>query len=190
VKWFPLFLSLEGREVLVVGGGRVALDKARRLRAAGAHVRVVAISVCEELRSVAHEINERAFEDRDVDGAWLVFAAATPAVNRAVRRSADARRTFIVSVDDVESCTAFGAATFERGGVTVALSSGGRAPALVALLRRALEAVIPNDIERWNELARQQRHQWKADGVAMEARRPLLLRALIEMYPLKEAAQS
>ena len=190
MSWFPLFLSLEGRDVLVVGGGPVALDKARQLRAAGARVRVVAIAVREELRAIAHEIHERAFEERDVDGAWLVYAAAPPAVNRAVKRSADARQKFIVSVDDVESCTAFGAATFERGGVTVALSSDGRAPALVALLRRALEAVIPDEVGRWAEIAQQQRPQWKADGVAIEARRPLLLRALLELYPLKEAAQS
>jgi len=190
VSWFPLFLSLEGRDVLVVGGGPVALDKARQLRAAGARVRLVAITVRDELRSVAHEINERPFEPRDVEGAWLVYAAATPAVNREVKRSADAAQKFIVSVDDVESCSAFGAATFVRGGITVALSSDGRAPALVALLRRALEAVIPDEVERWAEIAQRKRRQWKADGVAIEERRPLLLRALLELYPLKEAAKS
>lgn len=180
---FPLFLSLADRDVLVVGGGPVALEKATQLRAAGARVRVVAPLVHDELRGVAHEINERAFEARDVDGAWLVYAAATPEVNRSVKRRADERQKFIVSVDDVEACTAFGAAQFERGGVTVALSSDGKAPALVALLRRALEAVIPHDVSRWSEIAQQKRSEWRAAGVAFKDRRPLLLRALLDLYP-------
>ncbi len=180
---FPLFVALEGREVLLVGGGAVALEKAQQLRRAGARLRVVSPSVRDELRLIAHEINEREYRDGDVDGAWLVYAAATPPVNRAVKRAADAQQKFIVAVDDIEACSAFGAATFERGGVTVALSSEGRAPALVALLRRGLEALIPTDIERWAEVARRERVQWKADNVSIADRRPLLLQALTALYP-------
>jgi siroheme synthase-like protein len=188
VKLAPLFVALEGRDVLLVGGGPVALEKATQLHAAGARVRVVSPAVVEGLRDVAHEINLREYQQGDCDGAWLVYAAAPPAVNRAVKREADAKQRFIVSVDDIEACSAFGAASFERGGVTIALSSNGKAPALVALLRRGLEALIPEEIDRWAEVAQRERVQWKSQGVAIADRRPLLLRALSALYPTTEVS--
>jgi len=62
----------------------------------------------------------------------------------------------------------------------------GRAPALAGLLREALEALLPDELESWAEIAQQLRAHWKADGVAIARRRPLLLRALNELY--REAA--
>jgi siroheme synthase-like protein len=69
-----------------------------------------------------------------------------------------------------------------RGGVSVALSTEGQAPALAALLRQALDDVLPEDLGQWTQEAQQQRARWKADGVPMAARRPLLLEALNRLY--------
>ena len=71
---------------------------------------------------------------------------------------------------------------FRKGGVTVAVSTDGRAPALAGLLREALQALLPDDLESWAEVAQELRTHWKADGVALARRRPLLLRALNELY--------
>jgi siroheme synthase-like protein len=178
-RLFPLFLRLEGKRVLVVGGGPVALAKARELHEQGARIDVVAPEVVADLEAIAR-VERRAFEPADVDGAWVVIAAAPRSVNEAVRTAADARATFVVAVDDVASCTAFGAARFVRGGITVALSSGGRAPALVALLRRALEALLPEDLDAWTRLAESERARWRREGTPMESRRSRLLSALVE----------
>ena len=167
---YPIFLKLEGKLVLVVGDGPVAREKMERALEAGARV-----------RQVAPEINH-AFRDDDLDGAWLAIAAATPEVNRAVRVAADARRVFVIAVDDVASCSAYGAARIDRGGLTVAISSDGRAPALVALLRRAIESLLPDEIETWREIAERERAAHRAADVPMEQRRPLLLRALNKLY--------
>ncbi|HEY5949214.1 MAG TPA: hypothetical protein VIV40_27160, partial [Kofleriaceae bacterium] len=59
---------------------------------------------------------------------------------------------------------------------------GGVAPALAGLLREALEAVLPEDLERWIEIAKAERIAWKQAGVPMTERRPLLLRALERLY--------
>jgi siroheme synthase-like protein len=184
VSAYPLFVRLEGRPVLVVGAGPVALEKARALAGAGALVRLVAPDASASLSAAsgASAFTRRPFVDDDVDGVWLVVAAAPPEVNRAVRAAADRRHVFVVAVDDVASCSAIGAATFERGGVTVALSSDGQAPALVALLRRALEALLPDDLAAWTDVAIAARRQWKADAVPMAERRPTLLRALAALY--------
>src|SRR5260221_5659123 len=96
----PLFLNLTGRAVLLVGGGRVAEGKLRQLLAAGTRVRVVAPLIGSPIRAAAVEIVEREFVPSDVDGVWLVVAAAIPAVNRAVAEAAEARRVFVNAVDD------------------------------------------------------------------------------------------
>jgi siroheme synthase-like protein len=179
---FPLFLRLGGLRVLVVGGGSVALEKARTLALAGARVRVVAPEIQSDFDDVADSFEARPFADADLDDAWLVIAAATPDVNRNVKLAADRRRIFVVAVDDVASCSAIGAAQLRRGGLTLAISSDGRAPALVALLRRALEQVLPDEVAQWVELAERSRGEWRAAKIPFAQRRPQLLRALNALY--------
>src|SRR5262245_44369290 len=96
----PLFVKLEGRKVLLVGGGTVAAAKLRQLRLAGAQVVVVAPDVRDDMRQVGVTIERRAFVPADLDGAWLVVAAAPPEVNREVAAAAEGRRIFINAVDD------------------------------------------------------------------------------------------
>jgi siroheme synthase-like protein len=184
---YPLFLLLSGRKVLVVGGGAVAREKTIALREAGARVTVVAPEIDPELAALADSAVRREVTAEDVDGAWLVIAAATPEVNWFVKAAADDRRVFVVAVDDVASCSAIGAAQLRKGGLTVAISSSGRAPALVALLRRALERLIPDETEAWVALAEDARKAWKASRVPIADRRPLLLEALNAMYRGGEA---
>jgi siroheme synthase-like protein len=179
---YPIFLRLEGRLVVVVGGGPVAWEKAQALREAGAVLRVVAPEIGPELARVADELRVRPFAASDLDGAWLVVSAAPPEVNRAVRAAADSRSLFVVAVDDVASCSAIGAARFQRGDLTVAISSDGRAPALVALLRRAIEALLPDDVDAWQAIATRARDDWKRAAVPVRERRPRLLAALNALY--------
>jgi uroporphyrin-III C-methyltransferase/precorrin-2 dehydrogenase/sirohydrochlorin ferrochelatase len=127
-------------------------------------------------------IAQREFAAEDLDGAWLVVAAATPDVNREVRRAADARRIFVNAVDDPTNATAFLSGVVRREGVTLAISTSGDAPGLTALLRQALDAVLPQDLAAWMRVAREQRAEWKREGVPMDERRPLLLRALNRLY--------
>jgi len=179
---FPLFLRLEGRRVLVVGGGRMAALRVGQLIAVGADVLVVAPEVRTEIEPSGARIERRPFAPTDLEGAWLVVAAATPAVNRAVNAEAERRRIFVNAVDDPEAATAYTGGVIRRGGVTVALSTGGRAPALAGLLREAIEALLPERAAEWLERAEALRARWKAERVPMSARRPLLLRALNELY--------
>jgi siroheme synthase-like protein len=69
-----------------------------------------------------------------------------------------------------------------RDGVTLAISTDGAAPALAGLLREALDFMLPADLARWNDRARDIRASWRARGVPMEARRPELLEALNALY--------
>jgi uroporphyrin-III C-methyltransferase/precorrin-2 dehydrogenase/sirohydrochlorin ferrochelatase len=186
VELYPVFLHLHEREVLVVGGGLVASTKVDALLAAGARVTVVAPEIVPPLRRPDVDLRLRRFLPSDLDGKWLAIAAAPPHVNREVARAAKERRVFLNAVDDTDSASAYLGAVVRRGGVTAAISTDGRAPALAGLLREALEALLPEELERWAELAQELRAHWKADAVALARRRPLLLRALNELY--REAA--
>ena len=178
----PIFLNLAGRDVLLVGGGRVAEAKLRQLLAAGARVRVVAPAISSTIRGAGVDTRERGFDPVDLDGAWLVVAAATPEVNRLVADAAESRRVFVNAVDDPVNATAFLSGVVRREGVTLAISTSGDAPALTALLRESLDAVLPRDLAAWIATARDQRIEWRRDRVPMDERKPLLLHALNAIY--------
>ena len=181
----PLFLDVGGRLVVLVGGGRVAAAKLRQLRAADARVRVVAPDVAPEIERADAEIERREFRPSDLDDAWLVVAAAPPAVNREVAQAAAERRLFVNAVDDPANATAFLTGVVRRAGVTIAISTEGDAPALTALLREALDATLPRELDAWVDTARRERIAWKREGVPMEARKPKLLDALNQLYAAK-----
>jgi uroporphyrin-III C-methyltransferase/precorrin-2 dehydrogenase/sirohydrochlorin ferrochelatase len=178
----PVFLRFDHRRVVVVGGGQVAASKIPALLAAGAEVTVIAPEISGLIdRSRVTAITGE-FQPSDLDGAWFVTAAATPEVNRAVREAADARGVFVNAVDDPANATAYLGGTINRGGVTVAFSTAGQAPALAGLLREAFDELMPPDIGAWAERAVALSRDQRAHGIPMIRRRPLLLDALNRLY--------
>ena len=186
---FPAFLKLQGRRVVVVGGGPVAASKLASLRAAGADLAVVAPEVCEAIRLAGVAIRQKAYESSDLDGAWFVVAAAPPEVNRQVAQDAERRQLFVNAVDDPANASVYLGGVVRRDGVTVAISTDGAAPALAGLLREALDFMLPGDLAVWNARARELRASWRERGVPMAARRPELLQALNALYDARSNAR-
>ena len=179
---FPAFLKLASRRVLLVGGGAVATAKLGPLLQARADVVVVAPQVTDSIARAPVRLRLRAFEPGDLDDVWFVVSAAPADVNRQVSAAAEARRLFVNAVDDPASASAYAPAVLRRAGVTVAISTAGRAPALAGLVREGLDALLPGDVEEWTREAARIRGGWRAAGVPMAARRPLLLEALNRLY--------
>ena len=173
--------------MLLVGGGTVAAAKLDGLLAADALVTVVAPEIN---ASIAERpgvtLFRRRFKPGDLDGAWWVVAAAPPDVNRQVQAAAEPRQLFVNAVDDPAHATAYLGGVVRRDGVTIAISTSGRAPALAGLLREGLDAWLPQDIDRWMQTADRARSLWKEIGVPMERRRPMLLEALNRLYESKQ----
>lgn len=166
---------------MVVGAGAVAERKIASLLHAGATVRVVAPEATEELKALARDGRitwlERAFEEADLDGAWLVYAATSDAeVQRSVATAAEARRIFCVAVDDPPNASAYSAAVVRRPPMVVAISSSGAAPALTRLLREVIEHVLP--AEEWIRRAEELRAEWLRDGTPMVDRFAQLVREI------------
>ena len=187
MELFPTFIKLVGRRVVVIGGGPVAASKLRALLDSGADITVVAPEIVAEIKNSSVTIVERGFQLSDLDGAWLVVAAATPDVNRSVAEAAETRQIFVNAVDEPPNASVYLGGVVRRAGVTFAISTDGRAPALAGLLREALDSMLPtHDLEQWMAEAGQLRQHWRKDAVPMQNRRPELLKSLIRLYKTPE----
>src|SRR5688572_4435349 len=166
MRYFPLFLDLAGKPVLLVGGGEVAARKYSLLGEAGAVVTVVAPQLGSELaaavgRGAATHL-ARVFETNDIDGAWLVVAATNDrAVNAAVAAAAHAARIPCNVVDDRELSSFIMPAIIDRSPVQIAVSTGGTSPVLARLIRERLETLLDGSLgtfaafaDRWRDAVR------------------------------------
>jgi uroporphyrin-III C-methyltransferase/precorrin-2 dehydrogenase/sirohydrochlorin ferrochelatase len=139
---YPLALDLAGRSVVVVGGGQVALRRARALVEAGALVTVIAPRVLPEFASLGVRLVRRIYLDGDLEGCWLAHAATDdPAVNAAVAAAADRDRIWCVRADDAAASAAWTPAVTRHGDVTVAVTAGAD-PRRAQRLRAALAAAL------------------------------------------------
>lgn len=163
----------------------MAAAKLEGLLTAGALVTVVAPVVSPGLERPGVTIHRRAFQPDDLDGVWWVVAAAPPEVNRSVQAAAQDRQLFVNAVDDPAHASAYLGSVIRRDGVTMAISTDGRAPALAGLLKEALDDWLPQDLNDWMAAADDARRQWKEAGVPMERRRPMLLETLNRLYDKK-----
>lgn len=167
---YSVNLLLEGRPVLVVGGGTVALDKVRGLLAAGAEVTVVAPHVVDDLAALPVAVERRPYERGDVEGYRLVVACTDdPAVNQAVHDDAEAHAIWVNAADDPERCTYTLPARLDRGPLLVTVSTAGRSPALAAWLRDQLAEAIGPEHEQLLDLLAEHRAALAAAGVRAPA---------------------
>ncbi|MDP8985325.1 MAG: siroheme synthase CysG [Pseudomonadota bacterium] len=148
MKYFPVFFDLKGQQVLVVGGGEVALRKVLLLERSGALITVVAPRIVPELRERAAAGTltalAREFVPEDLDGARLaIVATSRRAINRWIANLAEARGIPVNVVDDGEASRFIVPALVDRDPILVAVSTGGTSPVLARRLRERLEAFIP-----------------------------------------------
>ena len=165
---FPLFLELDGKPCLVVGGGNVAARKASALREFGAKVVTVAPEVC-----------GRGFADADVEGMALVVAATDDAdVNRHVAELCKAKGIPVNVVDDPANCTFIFPAIARKGPLTVAVSSGGACPVAAKLVRDRVAGALPDDFVAAVERLGKERENLKRNYPDPQVRRRVCEEAL------------
>jgi precorrin-2 dehydrogenase/sirohydrochlorin ferrochelatase len=142
--YYPAILDIAGRTALVVGGGKVGQGKIEGLLRAGARVRVVSLAATETVRGWAAdgriELELRAYDSADLEGAFLVIAATEDnPTNVRVFEDAEARQMLCNVVDVTHLCNFILPSIVRRGDLAIAVSTSGASPAMARRIRLSLE---------------------------------------------------
>jgi precorrin-2 dehydrogenase/sirohydrochlorin ferrochelatase len=171
-RYYMACLDLTGRSCLVVGGGRVGLEKAEGLLECGARVTVVAPEIRPKLSTLDVETVERRYQASDLEARFLVIAATSSyEVNRCVWADAEERRMFCNVADVPELCSFILPAVVRRDPIAIAVSTGGASPALAQRLRDEIGEVVGPEHAELARTLRDLRPWAKENLETYEARR-------------------
>jgi uroporphyrin-III C-methyltransferase/precorrin-2 dehydrogenase/sirohydrochlorin ferrochelatase len=179
MRYFPLFLDIQAKPVLLVGGGEIAARKFALLREAGAKITVVSPEIGDELRMALERGDftwlARPFAASDLEGMWLAIAATNDAaVNARVSEVAAVARIPCNVVDDRELSSFIMPAIIDRSPVQIAVSTGGASPVLARLIRERLETLLDGSLGTLAAFAERWRDRVKARFADIGARRRFL----------------
>ena len=172
--YYPIFVQMEGRRVLLVGGGNVALEKIGKLVDAGAAITVVAPELIPAVRAHiddgAAEWRPRRYERGDVDDFEVVMVATDDgAVNSTVAAEARAQGIWVNAADDASNCDFILPSLAKRGTIAIAASTGGSSPALARWLRERLEEFLSDEVVALGDLLAAVREEARARDRACAA---------------------
>ncbi len=158
MEHYPVYLNLKGRSCFVLGGCAQAEEKAKSLVAAEARVTVIAPEVTPGLGEFALRGRidwiDRRYRRGDLRSAFLVIVVSQPpGVTEGVWEETRGRNILVNTLDDVPHCDFIAPAIVRRGDLAVAISTGGKAPALAVRLRQRLEAELGEEHARFLEIA-------------------------------------
>ncbi|UYZ83273.1 siroheme synthase CysG [Entomomonas sp. E2T0] len=176
MDFLPLFHNLQGRKVLLVGGGNIALRKARLLLASGANLQVIAPTINNELISLIEQHHGsytlHDYQTTDIKEHVLVVAATDDtAINQQVSSDAQTLNIPVNVVDNPILSTVIFPAIVDRSPIIVAVSSSGSSPVLTRLLRAKLETLLPSSYAKLAKLAEKFREKVKQHFSHSEQRR-------------------
>jgi len=180
MRTHPVFLRLEGRRCVIVGGDAPAVAKARGCAEAGAEVTVVAPEVGADLAGIRHV--DREYRPGDLAGAVLAYASTRdPELIRRLTDEAQRERVLLNVIDEPEACTFIAPAVVRRGDLQIAIGTGGASPGLAARLRRELEARLGPEWAPFVAILGGVRAALAGDPARTEVVRKLLASPLLEL---------
>jgi siroheme synthase-like protein len=155
--YYPIFLDVEDRDVVIIGGGNVCARKAETMLRYGAKVTVVSPEFTDEIEAWARDgriqIKRKPYEESDLEGASIVIASTdSEAVNERIARDCRRRKIPVNVVDVTHLCEFIVPAIIEKGSIQLAVSTGGKSPALARTLKEDLQRMIGPEYAEMNDL--------------------------------------
>ena len=196
--YYPIFLNIQGKKCVVVGGGEVAERKARALVEQGASVTVISARVSDGLTQLAEqgiiELSLRDYQPGDLENALIAIAATDdPKVNMDVVREGQERGVLTNVVDAPEHSDFIVPSLLRRGDISIAVSTGGKSPALARRIRTELEQSLAPEYASLALLVSQVRQELKRDGIYVDGnawQESLDLEPLLDMLKKGEFEQA
>lgn len=145
---FPAFINLEGKNCLIIGGGKVAERKVANLFEYNARIKVVSPEVTDNLKRWSEKglitLYLRKFTQEDLDGIFMVFAATNDShLNQQVSILCRAKGILLNAVDDPPNCDFYVPSVVRRNSLAIAISTEGKSPLFAKKLRQKIEGIIP-----------------------------------------------
>jgi siroheme synthase-like protein len=155
--YYPIYLDIEDRNVVIIGGGNVCARKAETMMKYGARVTVVSPEFTEEIEQWAREgclaLKRKEYDASDLDGAHIVIASTDiQAVNEQIAADCRARRIPVNVVDVTPLCEFIVPAIIESGSIQIAVSTGGKSPAVARTLKEDLQRSIGPEYAEVNDV--------------------------------------
>jgi len=175
-NYYPIMLDIRSRLAIVVGGDRIAAEKAAALSASGAQVHVMSQEFCDELLLLQAErrsvtLHHKAYERGDLAGAFVVIAVASdPQLIQAIWAETQERGQLVNIVDVPEYCSFIMPSVLRREQLTIAVSTEGASPSLAKRIRHSLEEIFPPAYGPYLRLAALARTYLRKNGVSYERR--------------------
>jgi len=190
--YYPIFLNISGKRCVVIGGGQVALRKARTLMEHGASVEVISPDLCPELRRLTESkelhVLSREYQPGDLQGAFVVITATDDdALNRRVAEAANRHAALVNVVDDARNSHFILPSCLRRGDITIAVSTSGKSPALARKIRTRLEEDIGNEYAALADLIGEVRAEAQRQGIQADGDR---WQQALDLDPLLELIRS
>ncbi|KOO14362.1 ferrochelatase [Vibrio xuii] len=177
MQYFPLFVNLNHKPVLVVGGGEVASRKVDSLVRAGASVTIVSPQVEDYLSQLIDKGEcqwiQGFYSEELLETSYVQVWATTdnPSLNHQVHRDAKRKGILVNVVDDLPYCDFITPSMINRGRIQLAISSGGAAPVLIRNMREKIEAVLPQNLSLQADFAASKRNDIKDKLPTVDERR-------------------
>ena len=176
--YYPIYVELHEQPCIVIGGGKIAEGKVEGLLTAGAQVKIISPSLTSHLHTLVEQNKvayiSRTYQHGDLAGAFMVICATDQAeINHQVWQEASANRQLVNVVDDTPRCNFIAPAILRKGDLNIAISTGGKAPALAVRLKERLQKEIGPQYERFLELSGQLREPLARNIPDFETRKKL-----------------
>ncbi|MGZ4807742.1 MAG: precorrin-2 dehydrogenase/sirohydrochlorin ferrochelatase family protein [Thermoanaerobaculia bacterium] len=155
--YYPIYLDIENRNVLIIGGGAVCARKAETMMKYGARVTIVSPECTDEIEQWAAKnvlsVRRKTYEEKDLDGASIVIASTDdPCINARIARDCRRRKIPVNVVDVTHLCEFIVPAIVEQGSIQIAVSTGGKSPALARTLKEDLQKLVGPEYDEVNRI--------------------------------------
>ena len=163
MAYFPFYIDIENKKILVVGGGTVALRKIEKLMPFSPDITVVAPKICDEIKALNVKIIDRRFCDSDLDGVFCVVSATDDeTLNGRIFQLCNEKNILVNTVDDKEKCGFIFPAIASKNGITAGITTSGKSPIYAKYLKELFMGILESMNENTTEVL------WKYSPIIKE----------------------